>query len=92
MGQVRFDLTEGIRAEIDVCVDRSKRGLGYGSNLLKLAVEEVLRVTPVREFHALVKLENEGSKKAFRNAKFIEVGREVVDGNTVQHYARFERD
>ena len=86
VGQVRFDLDGKNEAEIDVSVDRSKRGLGYGSVMIRMAVEEMFPVPLVRGVHAFIKPDNRGSIKTFERAKFKPLGVETVRGNTARHY------
>lgn len=90
VGQVRFDANHNDEAEIDVSIDRSKRGLGYGSLLVSMAVEEIFRVTSLRAVHAFVKPENTASIRVFEKSKFKKVGIETVGGNTAIHYVRLK--
>ena len=69
VGQVRFEVEDG-EAEIDVSVDKSKRGLGYGSPIITMGVEELSRAVYINAIHAFVKLENRVSIKAFQRAGF----------------------
>lgn len=88
VGQIRFDI-DGDQAEVDVSVDESKRGLGYGGLLISIGVEELLRVTSVQTVNAFIKLNNVVSIKAFERAKFKNLGVEIVRGNMAIHYAWF---
>ena len=75
-------------AEIDVSIEKSRRGLGYGSLLISKAVEEVFRTTRIRTVHAFIKPGNEGSTRAFEKAKFVRLRIETVKGSTAEHYLR----
>lgn len=86
VGQVRFDVIKEDEAEIDVSIDRNKRGLRYGGMLISTAVEELFRATPVRAVHAFIKPENKGSIRAFENARFKRLEMQTVKGNTAMHY------
>lgn len=88
VGQVRLDVKDDGKAEIDVSIDRGKRGLGYGSLLIDMAVEEAFRVTPIQAVHAFIKPHNEGSIRAFEKAKFKRLGTETMRGNAATHYVR----
>lgn len=94
VGQVRFDVDETGEAEIDVSIDKSKRGSGYGSLLIRRALEEIFRVRPIRTVHAFVKLNNERSVRAFEKANFTRLGIQTIRGNVAIHYvyARGEGD
>jgi len=74
VGQVRFDIKEGESAEINVSVDRQRRGLGYGKLILELATEEFFRSTPVRTINAFIKIGNIKSIRAFEKAQYMRVG------------------
>ncbi len=88
VGQVRFDVDEEDEAEIDVTIDKSRRGSGYGSLLISMAVEEAFRVTPIRTVHAFIKLNNDPSIRAFEKAGFRRLGLERGRGSGATHYVR----
>jgi len=69
VGQVRFDLDDK-EAELHVSVDSMYRGQGYGSTIIRLAVEELMSVAPIRQVHAFVRPENQSSVRAFERASF----------------------
>jgi UDP-2,4-diacetamido-2,4,6-trideoxy-beta-L-altropyranose hydrolase len=87
LGQIRFDIDES-KAQIDVSIDKGKRGLGCGPILIEKGVQELFRKTPIKEVHAFVKVSNESSIRAFEKAKFGQVGVEIVKGNRALHYLR----
>ncbi len=88
VGQVRFDSINESETEIDISIDRSRRGRGYGSLLIDKAVERVLRTTQVRVIHAFIKPENVQSVRAFERAGFVRAGIESKDGMAALHYVR----
>ena len=69
VGQVRFEVEDG-ETEIDVSVDKNKRGLGYGSPIITMGIEELIRTIHINTIHAFVKLENKVSIRAFQRAGF----------------------
>jgi RimJ/RimL family protein N-acetyltransferase len=70
VGQIRFDV-EGAEAEVDVSLDTTKRGSGYGSLLISLGVEQLVRQAFITIIHSWVKLENKASIRAFTKAGFV---------------------
>lgn len=92
IGQVRFDVRDGAEAEIDVSVEKSKRGLGYGDKLIRAGVDEIFRISPVRRVRALVKADNPGSARAFEKAGFQKHQVESLSGAGVYHYIRTRSD
>ncbi|GAB4407518.1 MAG: hypothetical protein Fur0044_00480 [Anaerolineae bacterium] len=70
VGQIRFDV-EGTEAEVDISLDTTKRGLGYGSLLISLGVKYLVRQASITEIHSWVKVENRASIRAFTKAGFI---------------------
>ena len=84
IGQVRFEVM-GEEADIDVNIDKYKRGLGYGSLLIQTGVEELASHTPIKAVHAFIKQENKVSIKAFQKAGFKNQGVEVVKGHISVH-------
>jgi UDP-2,4-diacetamido-2,4,6-trideoxy-beta-L-altropyranose hydrolase len=92
VGQVRFDVNQDREAEVDITIGRSRRGHGYGTLLLDMATEQLLRISPVRAVHAFIRPSNNASARAFEKAAFERVGEETVKANKVLHYARVERN
>lgn len=80
-GQVRFDLDAQGGAEVHISVATEKRGLGYGSVILRLACERVLAEAEVKSLVAHVRPENVLSLRIFEKAGFIRQGTEVVKGH-----------
>ncbi|MAE81185.1 MAG: GNAT family N-acetyltransferase [Flammeovirgaceae bacterium] len=73
IGQIRFDCEEA-KAEIDVHLAPEQRGKGYGSLLITEGAKKLFAETDITTIDALVKEENEASKKAFLKSAFQEVG------------------
>ena len=88
IGQVRFDATNNKQAEIDISLDKGKRGIGYGSLIINKAVQELFRWTSIQAVHAFIKPHNQASITAFKKAQFKKLGMETVRGNTAVHYIR----
>lgn len=92
IGQVRFDCVSDKEAEIDITIDKSKRGMGYGSTLIRLAVEELFNQTTFQVVHAFVKPHNSASIRAFERAQFKKFGMEMIRDNTAIHYLRVKNN
>lgn len=84
VGQVRFDL-HGEEAEIDVSIDRARRGRHLGAALIRAAVEELARRRRVRIVHAHIRPENHASIRAFQGAGFADAGAAAVEGIPCAH-------
>jgi UDP-2,4-diacetamido-2,4,6-trideoxy-beta-L-altropyranose hydrolase len=92
VGQVRLDIKEGESAEIDVSLDKERRGLGYGKLILEMAAAELFRTTTVRTINAFIKIENINSIMAFEKANYRRIGPVVVHGNNSLRYVRERGD
>ena len=79
VGQVRAEL-RGRDATVSVSVDHRLRGKGYGSDLIRKAVERLLRDGRVGKVQAFVKPGNRASLIAFERAGFRTAGRAKVEG------------
>ena len=79
VGQVRAELRRRV-AVISVSVDHRFRGKGYGSDLIRKAVERLLPDTRVGKIRAFVKPGNRASLSAFEKAGFRTAGRGRVAG------------
>lgn len=88
IGQVRFNTWDNEHAEISISLDSNQRGLGYGTLLINLGVEELLRQTPVKIIHAWIKPYNIASCKVFEKAQFKRLSEEVIKGHPALHYLR----
>ncbi len=91
VGQVRFDLKEGGSAEIDVSIDRERRGMGYGKLILDLSAKELFRTTMVKAIDSFIKIDNVKSIKAFEKAGYKRMGLLILHGEPSVRYIR-ERD
>jgi UDP-2,4-diacetamido-2,4,6-trideoxy-beta-L-altropyranose hydrolase len=81
VGQVRADL-KGRDAVISVSVDRDLRRKGYGCELIREAVDRLLRDARVGTIKAFVKPDNLASVSAFAKAGFRTAGTPRVEGQT----------
>lgn len=86
IGQIRFDEVSNREYEIDVSVDRSYRGKGYGSELIKQAICELENRTEVDIIHSYVKLSNLPSKYVFLKAGFTCEKDEIIKNKKCHHF------
>ena len=71
IGQIRFEKRDKDVFEIDFSIDAAQRGKGYGSDILKTGVAELLqKKTGVKRIVGRVKKENVASSRAFQQAGF----------------------
>lgn len=87
VGQLRVDWRSENEADIDVSVAREYRGAGYAAPLIDLAVDSVFSERGSL-LHAMVKTENQASRRAFEQAGFVSLGAENLSGHAVVHYVR----
>jgi UDP-2,4-diacetamido-2,4,6-trideoxy-beta-L-altropyranose hydrolase len=88
LGQIRFDVKDDRRAEIDVYVEETRRGCGYGTYLIDLGAEKMFRETAVKELHAFIRSKNQRSISAFERAKFTKAGTLKVRKDPALHFVR----
>lgn len=70
VGQVRFEIEAG-EATIDYSVDALERGKGYGTDLIKMGMQQLKEMRPdVKTYLAQVKYENMASAKVFEKCGF----------------------
>ena len=74
IGQVRFDISQGKSAGINISIEASKRKKGYGSDALKLACQYASMKFNVIRVIAHIKEENKASIGPFTKAGFINKG------------------
>jgi UDP-2,4-diacetamido-2,4,6-trideoxy-beta-L-altropyranose hydrolase len=86
VGQFRVDWRSDGDGEIDVSLSPECRGLRYGARLIDLGVSSVFAERG-ECLHALVKMDNQVSQRAFEQAGFVSLGEESVHGHRVVHYA-----
>ena len=79
VGYVRFSIIND-QAEISVSVDRCERGQGYGSAVIRVGSDRVLRNNTVKRIVAYVKNDNPLSLATFKRAGFILSGNSEVSG------------
>lgn len=70
VGQIRFEIEAG-EATIDYSVDVLERGKGYGTDLIKMGMQQLKQMRPdVKAYLAQVKYENLASAKVFEKCGF----------------------
>lgn len=70
LGQFRVEWSTNREASVHVSIAAEKRGLGFGSELIRQAMQIASRETGARRFHAYIKPGNEASLRAFEKAGF----------------------
>lgn len=90
VGQIRFDSRPDKDWEVDVSIEKAKRGHGLASQLIKQAVHALGKHAVLQEnrnlrVHAFVKPMNTASVKAFERAGFKHAGSDQVRGHTAIH-------
>lgn len=70
VGQVRFDATDAGELEADISVDPKRRGQGWGARLISAGVGHLRARGERRPVVALIKRENDASRRAFARAGF----------------------
>ena len=84
VGQVRFD-TEGCDAVISISLDRTFRGRGFGTALIRAACDRVFAETGISTIRAYTQPLNSASIRAFERAGFANHGRtERLTGPAVE--------
>jgi spore coat polysaccharide biosynthesis predicted glycosyltransferase SpsG/RimJ/RimL family protein N-acetyltransferase len=74
LGQVRIDEYKEGDAEIHVSIAQERRGQGWGSRLVRAAVERAGRALRLRRIHAHIKPDNRASLRLFDKAGFRDMG------------------
>ncbi len=85
VGQVRFDVVSKFDVEIDVHTKPGLRGKGLGTQIISLGVARFLDDSSKNTIHAVIKLENAKSRRAFEKAGFEEVEKKLVNGQECFH-------
>ncbi len=91
VGQARFESTCPGEAVIDVSMDRYRRGSGFGSVLIDLAVRSVFTNRFAGLVHAYIKRDNQASIRAFQRAGFQVVGNVSMKGHEAVHAVRRDK-
>jgi len=84
IGQIRYDIN-GNAAVLSISVDRSFRGKGYGSMLIRFSSQKLFDVSDVNMIHAYLKQGNEASLRTFIKEGFREMGSTVIQGHQAIH-------
>lgn len=83
IGQVRFDIIKGSKAEIDISIAKEYRGKGFGKAMLKSAIEYEHCMKGINSFVSEVKVNNASSNKMF-----LACGFELLcSSNNVNYYS-----
>ena len=80
VGQIRFDSIPNMSFEIGFSIDENFRGLGLGSEIIRVGTNELIRLNPsVIQVIGKVKKENVGSMQSFVKAGYS-LTQDSVDG------------
>jgi UDP-2,4-diacetamido-2,4,6-trideoxy-beta-L-altropyranose hydrolase len=85
-GQIRFDVADDT-AEAHITIDRDMRGSGIGSRLLRVAVDQLKDLVPIKYIRGHVLPENIASIRVFKKAGFKKKEIVVIHG---ERCIRFE--
>ena len=84
MGQIRYQLA-GAEATVSVALAPAQRGRGYGSQIIGLGTEEILKTTQAHLIHAHIKPDNLASVRGFEQAGFTQAGTTDAGGQAALH-------
>jgi len=90
IGQVRFDKSDSYYI-IDYSVDENFRGKGYGTIILKLGLEQLLKDCKDNKnlkIKAQVKRNNKASCRVFENFNFVNTGMIEIKNNSFVEYEK----
>lgn len=85
IGQIRFDMVRTGEFEVDVSVDDNFRGKGYGVQLIKKGIYELLKVNNIKIVHSFVKQNNHASESTFIKAGFVFKNIGIIKGQKSRH-------
>lgn len=86
IGQIRFDMVRTGEVEVDVSIDKAWRGKGYGVQLIKQGILELLKRSNANIVHSHVKSNNHTSQSVFLQAGFLFNKIEIIQGKEVHHF------
>jgi UDP-2,4-diacetamido-2,4,6-trideoxy-beta-L-altropyranose hydrolase len=86
IGQIRFDELSDREYDVDISIDGRFRRKGYGSEMIRQAIRELLNVAAVDVIHSYVKLGNSASKHVFSCAGFIRERDAVIKNTECLHF------
>jgi spore coat polysaccharide biosynthesis predicted glycosyltransferase SpsG/RimJ/RimL family protein N-acetyltransferase len=86
VGMVRFDKTDQRSAVIGVSVAAAQRGRKLAAPLIVAGCRAIVATTGVREVHALIRGENEASRRSFTLAGSDQIGVRSADGDDVESW------
>lgn len=84
IGQARYDISDN-EAVISISIAKDFRGRGYGSEIIRIASEQVFNVSSVDTIHAYINQANEASTRAFSKAGFRDAGRTTIHEHRAAH-------
>ena len=88
VGQIRFEISDDVDAEVGVHTKPGLQGMGIGSQLIALGLVRLRESSAVATVHARIKPGNARSLRAFQRAGFVEADRQMVNGNECVHLVR----
>jgi UDP-2,4-diacetamido-2,4,6-trideoxy-beta-L-altropyranose hydrolase len=80
VGQVRLEIGPDNSAVIGLTIASDYRGLGYGTEAIRLVCDHLRRNRSAREATAYIKPSNASSIRAFQKAGFVHQGKRPVRG------------
>ena len=86
VGQVRFDKTREGSAEVDISIESSSRGHGYGAQALRLCSTLAMKELATGHIIAKVRQDNTASIKAFERSGFKPQGH--AEGVVILRYEK----
>jgi RimJ/RimL family protein N-acetyltransferase len=88
VGQIRFEITNDVDAEVHVYTKPGLQGMGIGSQLIIQGLQRLRQSSTVKTVHAMIKPENARSLRAFRRAGFVAADRQGVRPTECVHLIR----
>jgi UDP-2,4-diacetamido-2,4,6-trideoxy-beta-L-altropyranose hydrolase len=86
VAQVRYERRADREAEVGITVAAEARGRGYGRAALVETLPAACAALGVDRVIALIKIENEPSRRAFEHAGFASAGTVIEHGSTCHRY------
>jgi UDP-2,4-diacetamido-2,4,6-trideoxy-beta-L-altropyranose hydrolase len=86
VGQVRFQGSSTTMPVISMSVDPAYRQQGFGTEILTMAIDKLLRETSVLGISAWIKAENLSSIRSFEKVQFVKIRTEYKNDQLAFHY------
>lgn len=80
IGQVRFDEVQDKEFVIGISINKSFRGKGLGSLIIKVSSDKIIKENNANKIYAYIKKENNASLKSFLRADYIIDNEEIING------------